>query len=139
VFTTKTGSLARLASSQRPVFDAFLPSLSPLLGSEVGGWSDVAEFIFVDAGGREAFLWDSVRATADRCRRNICPYKAFAEVGKAEKTIFLCDCLASREVQRELTPDRSPQRKKRSNKPGGELMIVGHLPFLGKLVALLRQ
>ena len=30
------------------------------------------------------------------------PYKAFAEVGKAEKTIFLCDYLASREVQREV-------------------------------------
>jgi TnpA family transposase len=29
-------------------------------------------------------------------------YKAFAEVGKAEKTIFLCDYLASREVQREV-------------------------------------
>jgi TnpA family transposase len=29
-------------------------------------------------------------------------YKAFAEVGKAEKTIFLCDYLVSREVQREV-------------------------------------
>jgi TnpA family transposase len=29
-------------------------------------------------------------------------YKAFAEVGKAEKTIFLCDYLTSREVQREV-------------------------------------
>jgi TnpA family transposase len=29
-------------------------------------------------------------------------YKAFAEVGKAEKTIFFCDYLASREVQREV-------------------------------------
>jgi len=29
-------------------------------------------------------------------------YKAFAEVGKAEKTIFLCDYLISREVQREV-------------------------------------
>jgi TnpA family transposase len=29
-------------------------------------------------------------------------YKAFAEVGKAEKTIFLCDYLASREIQREV-------------------------------------
>ena len=29
-------------------------------------------------------------------------YKAFAEVGKAEKTIFLCDYLASREIQREI-------------------------------------
>ena len=30
-----------------------------------------------------------------------------------------------------------PQRKKRSNKPADNVMIVGHLPFLGKLVALL--
>jgi TnpA family transposase len=29
-------------------------------------------------------------------------YKALAEVGKAEKTIFLCDYLASQEIQREV-------------------------------------
>ena len=29
-------------------------------------------------------------------------YKALAEVGKAEKTIFLCDYLASREIQHEI-------------------------------------
>ena len=29
-------------------------------------------------------------------------YKALAEVGKAEKTIFLCDYLANRETQREI-------------------------------------
>ena len=29
-------------------------------------------------------------------------YKALAEVGKAEKTIFLCDYLPSRETQREI-------------------------------------
>lgn len=29
-------------------------------------------------------------------------YKALAEVGKAEKTIYLCDYLASRDVQREV-------------------------------------
>jgi TnpA family transposase len=30
-------------------------------------------------------------------------YKALVEVGKVEKTIFLCDYLASREMQYELT------------------------------------
>jgi TnpA family transposase len=40
-------------------------------------------------------------------RRYSCAGEAFAEVGKAEKTIFLCDYLVSREVQREVHEGRN--------------------------------
>jgi phosphohistidine phosphatase len=68
--------------------------------------------------------------------RAACPHKSAAEPGSCSRgAVWARDRLVQREG---LGPkDQVAATKEAREQTGGDLMIVGHLPFLGKLVALL--
>ena len=62
-------------------------------------------------------------------------YKAFAEVGNAEKTIFLCDYLVSREVQRGSTRDSASWRTRTRPMTSTAMVVRANSPRIaGNLV-----